>query len=103
MNQDFFNIFPALNIFFAEKVVIQKERASGSYRLFTSFFSTVISELLFSILNPLLFALVSYFTLLLNYGAASFFIFIGTMVMMCLAEAFSDYFLEAIVPEFLIA
>ena len=103
MNQAYSNIFPVLNVFFAEKIVVQKERASGSYRLYTYFFSKVISELPFSILNPVLFVLVSYFTVQLNYDAASFFMFAGTIIMECLAATFSGYFLGAITPEYIIA
>jgi ABC-type multidrug transport system permease subunit len=61
MNQSFSNVIPVLNIFIKEKEVISKELASKSYRLYNYYFSKILAEIPFNIINPLTFVIITYF------------------------------------------
>jgi ATP-binding cassette, subfamily G (WHITE), member 2 len=52
---------PVINLFSREKVIINKERQSGSYRLSTYYFSKILSEIPNNLIGPLIYGTIVYF------------------------------------------
>jgi hypothetical protein len=61
-----------------ERVVINKERAAGWYRLSAYYCAKMTSELPLTLLQPMFFVVVTYWVIGLN-GIAAFFATIGTV------------------------
>ncbi|XP_062591621.1 uncharacterized protein LOC134253128, partial [Saccostrea cucullata] len=74
----FLPLFEAVSTFPMERVVINKERASGWYRLSAYYCAKMTSELPLTLLQPLTFIGVSYWAIGLN-GIEAFFATIGTV------------------------
>jgi ABC-type multidrug transport system ATPase subunit len=76
----FFSTFSALFAFPAEKAVLNKDRASGTYRLSAYYLAKTCVEIPADMLYPSLFAIVVYFAIDLNAKADRFFIFVAILI-----------------------
>lgn len=65
----------SLHTFPAEKAVLNKDRATGLYRLSAYYLSKMFVELPLDLLYPLMFSLVSYFVIGLTLSVRQFFVF----------------------------
>ena len=74
-----------------ERVVINKERAAGWYRLSAYYCAKMTSELPLTLLQPLFFVVVSYWIIGLN-GISAFFATIGTIFINSIAGQVQVYF-----------
>jgi ABC-type multidrug transport system permease subunit len=66
--------------FGAEKVVVERERASKSYRLSSFYLGKVAAELPLNLVSPLVFGCVVYWLVGLNPAPGRFFIFLVIML-----------------------
>ncbi|KAL3841325.1 hypothetical protein ACJMK2_019487 [Sinanodonta woodiana] len=74
----FIPLFDAVTSFPMERVVINKERSAGWYRLSAYYCAKMTSELLLIIIQPTVFVVIAYWVIGLN-GIAAFFATLGTV------------------------
>ncbi|XP_061166801.1 uncharacterized protein LOC133175708 [Saccostrea echinata] len=94
----FLPLFEAVSTFPMERVVINKERAAGWYRLSAYYCAKMTSELPLTLLQPLTFIGVSYWAIGLN-GIEAFFATIGTVFIDSIAGQSIGLFLGIINTE----
>eukprot|EP01117_Protostelium_nocturnum_P009679 TRINITY_DN3458_c0_g1_i2.p1 TRINITY_DN3458_c0_g1~~TRINITY_DN3458_c0_g1_i2.p1 ORF type:complete len:737 (+),score=278.39 TRINITY_DN3458_c0_g1_i2:136-2346(+) len=95
----FYPLFQALFNFPAERAVLQRERAEGSYYLSAYFLAKVVSELPFIFLYPIIFISISYFMIQLRLSVGHFFIFVGITCCMTLVSSALGLLISALVPN----
>lgn len=94
----FMPLFDAVASFPMERVVINKERAAGWYRLSAYYCAKMTSELPLTLLQPLFFVVVTYWAIGLN-GITSFFATIGTVFINSIAGQSIGLFLGIVNTE----
>ena len=75
VNQTFATIFPTINVFPDQKGIIKRERAAGTYRAFSGYFSKFLSTLPVVYGGSLLLSIPIYWMLGFQADAAKYFIF----------------------------
>ncbi|XP_076116252.1 uncharacterized protein LOC143083788 isoform X1 [Mytilus galloprovincialis] len=98
MHWGFIPMFDAVTSFPLEKIVINKERAGGWYRLSAYFLAKCTSELPLILLQPLFFVTVAYWCIGLS-GVAKFFATMGTVFITALAGQSIGLFLGVVNTE----
>eukprot|EP00171_Calliarthron_tuberculosum_P011897 IDg11897t1 len=78
----FFSVFTALYTFPSERAVLNKDRASGSYRLSAYYIAKTTVEIPAEMLYPLVFCVVVYYAINLNPSFLSFFLFTVVYVLL---------------------
>ncbi|XP_052269377.1 uncharacterized protein LOC127870861 isoform X3 [Dreissena polymorpha] len=73
-------LFDAVTSFPMERMVINKERLAGWYRLSAYYLAKMTSELLLILIQPLVFVILAYWVINLN-GIAAFFATLGTVML----------------------
>nr|XP_022337318.1 ABC transporter G family member 22-like [Crassostrea virginica]XP_022337410.1 ABC transporter G family member 22-like [Crassostrea virginica] len=94
----FLPLFDAVASFPMERVVINKERAAGWYRLSAYYCAKMTSELPLTLLQPLFFVVISYWIIGLN-GISAFFATIGTVFINSIAGQSIGLFLGIVNTE----
>ncbi|XP_048779668.2 uncharacterized protein LOC125683024 [Ostrea edulis] len=94
----FLPLFDAVAAFPMERVVINKERAAGWYRLSAYYCAKMTSELPLTLLQPMFFVVVTYWAIGLN-GIAAFFATIGTIFIDSIAGQSIGLFLGIVNTE----
>lgn len=92
-------LFSALFAFPSERVIVNKERASGSYRLSSYFAAKMLSELPLNVFSPTLYLLIVYWASGLNPTPGAFF---GTwffMILNALTTQSVGLWIGTLVPE----
>ena len=74
-------LFNSLTTFPAERAIIIKERASGSYRLSAYFLSKVVAEAPVELAYPVFFMLITYFMVSFHTSAGGFFFTVLTILL----------------------
>ncbi len=81
INQGIFGALLVINSFPAERMLVLRERAAGTYYVSAYFLAKSMAELIFQLIFPLLFTCVVYFIVNLHDQADRFFVFMGFMVL----------------------
>ena len=81
INQGIFGSLIMINSFPAERMLVLRERAAGTYYVSAYFLAKSTAELLFQLFFPVVFSCVMYFLVNLHDEAHKFFVFMGFMVL----------------------
>ena len=81
INQGLFGALLVINSFPAERMLVLRERAAGTYYVSAYFLAKSMAELMFQIIFPVLFSCIVYFLIGLHETPQKFFIFVGFMVL----------------------
>lgn len=76
VNQTFGTVMPTINVFPDQKIIIKRERAAGTYRSFSGFFSKFLSTLPLCYAGSLLLSIPIYWMIGFQNDVAKYFIFI---------------------------
>jgi ABC-type multidrug transport system permease subunit len=76
VNQTFGTVMPTINVFPDQKIIIKRERAAGTYRAFSGFFSKFLSTLPLVYAGSLLLSIPIYWMIGFQKDAAKYFAFI---------------------------
>lgn len=82
----FFSTFAALGVFPNERMVVNKDRASGSYRLLAYYIAKTSVEIPADVLYPTCFATLTYFTVNLNPSFSAFILHTTTLLLTVIAS-----------------
>ncbi|MEW5315593.1 MAG: hypothetical protein WDW38_007010 [Sanguina aurantia] len=85
INQGMFGALIVINSFPAERMLVLRERAAGTYYVSAYFLAKTTAETFTQVLSPVLFTIVVYFLIGLQPVASKFFIFMAFMVLSSLA------------------
>jgi ABC-type multidrug transport system ATPase subunit/ABC-type multidrug transport system permease subunit len=95
LNQSFSFILSAVSTFPVEKLIVERERASQSYRVSAYFLSKVLSDLP-SLYFPFHFATLAYWLAYINPSGEIYIAFVGLVLLGCLCAGALGLFLSAI-------
>lgn len=101
------NSFQAISlaqfVFQEEKLVFNRDRDSGAYRVSTYFLSKTVAELPIQLIGPLAYIIVAYWMIGLNPGAEQFFFAVLVIEFCCFAAAGLGQFISAAAPNLQVA
>lgn len=80
INQSFGNMFAVLSTFSEEKIVVERERASKSYRLSSFYIGKLAAELPMNLVGPVIFGSAVYWLVGLNDDPGRFFAFLLILI-----------------------
>lgn len=95
----FYSTFSALFAFPAERQVLNKDRAGGSYRLSAYYFAKTMVETPADMIYPTVFAVVVYYIIGLNPSFRSFILFIVILVLNVLTAQSVGLFVSAVMMD----
>mmetsp|Transcript_32199 Transcript_32199/g.37836 ORF Transcript_32199/g.37836 Transcript_32199/m.37836 type:complete len:663 (-) Transcript_32199:31-2019(-) len=99
INQTFGNMFAVLQTFSEEKVVVERERASKSYRLSSFYLGKVSAELPLNLISPAVFGCAVYWMVGLNSKPERFFYFIIILLEIGFAAVGLGMFVASVAPN----
>jgi len=80
INQAFSGAISILNVFPNEKKIVMKELDSNAYKLSYYYITKVLAELPFTLISPIIFGIINYWTVGLNQHFLNFYLFICILI-----------------------
>jgi len=99
INQTFGNLLAVVITFSAEKIVVERERASRSYRLSSFYLGKNFAELPLNLVSPLVFGCVVYWLVGLNDSPGRFFTFLVILLLIGFAAIGLGMLIAAATPN----
>eukprot|EP00698_Gefionella_okellyi_P019108 TRINITY_DN580_c0_g1_i2.p1 TRINITY_DN580_c0_g1~~TRINITY_DN580_c0_g1_i2.p1 ORF type:complete len:728 (-),score=164.74 TRINITY_DN580_c0_g1_i2:2032-4215(-) len=97
--QCFGGVTAMLTTFPGEKAILRRERAASAYRVSAYFLGKITAEMLFNLLNPIIFGVILYWMCGLNPGVEQFFTFLGFNVALAYVATSQGLLFSAIAPS----
>ena len=86
INQGIFSALAVINTFPSERLLVLRERASGTYQVSAYFMAKNVADTILQLPGPIIFSCIVYWMVGLQAGASNFFIFVGFMILTSMAS-----------------